>query len=78
MLYEQGAREEEAFAYLKHWALMSDRRATQAMRFITDPIWRSYVTTYADGYRVCRDWVDGDPARFRRLLTEQLTPTDLV
>ena len=78
MLYEQGAGEEEAFEYLKRWALMSDRRATQGMRFITDPIWRSYVTTYADGYRVCRDWVDGDPARFRRLLTEQLTPADLV
>jgi hypothetical protein len=77
MLYEQGASEEDAAEYLQHWALMSDRRAAQGMRFITDPIWRSYVTTYADGYRVCRDWVDGDPARFKRLLTEQLTPADL-
>jgi hypothetical protein len=48
------------------------------MSFITDPIWRSYVTTYADGDRVCRDYVDGDRHRFKRLLTEQLSPADLV
>jgi hypothetical protein len=40
-------------------------------------VWRSYVTTYADGYYLCRDWVDGDRDRFKRLLTEQLTPADL-
>jgi hypothetical protein len=44
---------------------------------MTDPIWRSYVTTYVDGYDLCRDFVDGDPARFKRLLTEPLTPADL-
>jgi hypothetical protein len=78
MLYEDGASEDDGLEYLRHWALMSERRANQALRFITDPMWRSYVTTYADGYRVCRDWVGGDPARFKRLLTEQLTPGDLV
>lgn len=77
MLYEQEAANEEALEYLRHWGLMSERRANQAFRFITDPMWRSYVTTYADGYRLCRDWVDGDPRRFKRLLTEQLTPADL-
>ena len=44
---------------------------------MTDPVWRSYVTTYTAGYDLCRDFVDGDPARFKRLLTEQLTPADL-
>jgi hypothetical protein len=77
MLYEDGATEDEALEYLKDRALMSDRRASQAMKFIADPMWRSYVTTYEDGYEVCKTWVDGDPARFKRLLTEQLTPADL-
>jgi hypothetical protein len=45
---------------------------------MTDPVWRSYITIYADGERLCRDWVAGDPARFRRLLTEQLSPRDLL
>ncbi len=78
MLHEEGASEDDALDYLRRWGLMSDRRANQAMKFIGDPMWRSYVTTYADGYRLCRDWVDGDPARFKRLLTEQMTPADLV
>ncbi len=59
------------------WALTSRKRAEQAVRFITDPVWRSYVTTYTDGYDLCRDFVGGDPERFKRLLTEQLTPPDL-
>jgi hypothetical protein len=78
MLYEDGATEDEALEYLKDRALMSDRRASQAMKFIVDPIWRSYITTYEDGYKLCKTWVDGDPARFKRLLTEQLTPGDLL
>jgi hypothetical protein len=41
-------------------------------------MWRSYVPTYSDGYRVCAAWVNGDRERFRRLLTEQLTPADLA
>jgi hypothetical protein len=78
MIYEDGAAESDAVEYLKDRALMSHRRATQAMKFITDPMWRSYVTTYEDGYALCRTWVAGDPARFKRLLTEQLTPADLA
>jgi hypothetical protein len=78
MIYEDGAAESDALEYLKDRALMSDRRATQAMKFITDPIWRSYVTTYEDGYSLCKSWVAGDPQRFKRLLTEQLTTADLA
>ena len=78
MLHEDGCSEEEAFAYLKRWGLSSDRRAQQAIRFTTDPVWRSYITTYTDGYRICKAFVAGDPARFKRLLTEQLTPAEIV
>lgn len=78
LLHEDGASTGEAQAYLERWGLVSEKRARHNVEFITHPIWRSYITTYADGYYLCRDWVDGDPARFKRLLTEQLTPADLV
>jgi hypothetical protein len=78
LLYEDGAPEEEARSYLKRWALVSDKRADHSMRFLTDPMWRAYVPTYAEGYRVCSSWVGGDAARFRRLLTEPLTCAELV
>ena len=77
LVHAQGASTEDARRYLMRWALSSERRSTHQMSFITDPIWRSYVTTYADGYHVCRDWVGGDTQRFKRLLTEHLSPADL-
>jgi hypothetical protein len=78
LLYEDRAPEEEARSYLKRWALVSDERADHGMRFLSDPMWRAYVPTYAEGYRVCSSWVGGDTARFRRLLKELLTPAELV
>ena len=78
MLHEDGASEDEAAAYLERWALASESRARHNVSFATDPVWRSYVSTYADGERVVARWVDGDLDRFRRLLTEQLSPADLL
>ena len=77
LLHEDGASTDEAQAYIERWGLVSEKRARHNVEFITHPVWRSYVSTYADGHYLCRDWVQGDPARFKRLLTEQLTPTDL-
>lgn len=77
LMHTQGASTEEAIEYHMRWALTSRRRAEQGVRFMTDPVWRSYVTTYTDGYELCGDFVGGDLERFKRLLTEQLTPADL-
>ena len=66
-------------------------RARQALRFLSSPLWRAYTSTYVEGYRLLRAWLDapaqdpGDPAasggrlteRFRRLLDEPLTPSRL-
>jgi hypothetical protein len=73
-----GVSPDDAREYVMRWALVSERRAQHNVGFISHPVWRSYVTTYTDGYRICRDWVGGDRAKFKRLLTEQLSPADLV
>jgi hypothetical protein len=78
LLHADGGGVEDAEAYLMRWGLISEKRAKQGVRFLTDPVWRAYGTTYTDGYRLCRDWVGGEPARFKRLLTEQLIPADLI
>ncbi|MDX6423127.1 MAG: hypothetical protein QOI67_598 [Gaiellaceae bacterium] len=78
LLHTRGVSTEEATEYQMRWALTSRRRAEQGVRFMTDPVWRSYVTTYTRGYDLCHDFVDGDVERFKRLLTEQLTPADLT
>jgi ferredoxin-NADP reductase len=48
------------------------------VRFVTDPTWRAYTITYTAGEALCRAYVDGDPARFRRLLTEHVRVGDLL
>ncbi|MBD0348955.1 MAG: hypothetical protein ICV59_07370 [Thermoleophilia bacterium] len=78
LLHEDGYSADEAREYIIRWGLVSEQRAQQSVRFVTHPIWRSYASTYTDGERLCESFVRGDPARFARLLTEQLTPADLV
>jgi hypothetical protein len=36
------------------------------------------VINYSAGGELCRAWVDGNPARFARLLTEHLRVSDLL
>ena len=78
LVHTRGGSREDAIDYVMKWALRSRKRAEQTFRFVTDPLWGSYVTTYSAGYDLCSKWVGGDPARFKRLLTEQLTPADLA
>jgi hypothetical protein len=47
------------------------------VEFLTDPTWSSYIHCYVDGLPLCRRYVDGDPRKFERLITEQLLPGDL-
>jgi hypothetical protein len=78
MLYEDGASEDEAHAYLERWGLMGPQWAAHMIRFITEPTQRTYILTYPAGRELCATYVAGDPERFRRLLTEQVRVHDLV
>ncbi len=78
MLHEDGLATSEAEEYLRTWGLGSDERAAQAVSFILDHETRTYVSTYTDGKRLCRDFADRAPGNFARLLSEQLTVADLV
>jgi hypothetical protein len=77
LLHERGASDEEAIAYIMRWGLRSRAHAEKGLEFVKHPTGRTYVPTYSDGLRLCKAFVDGDVGRFRRLVTEQLTPADL-
>ena len=77
-IHDRGWSPDEATAYLQRWALRPEKRAAKSVQFITDPTWRAYQFCYIDGYRLCRQFVGGDPARFERLITDQLIPDQLV
>jgi hypothetical protein len=78
LLHEEGADPEVVVDYVARWGLLPRERAEKTVQFLTDPTWRSYMTCYVEGLPLCRRWVAGDPARFERLVTEQLTPADLL
>ena len=78
LLHVDGVSADEATEYLRRWELSSEERAAKHVEFVADQWGRAYIRTYTDGYDLCRRWVAGDPARFKRLLTEQLTPADLA
>ena len=84
LLHDRGASAEQAQAHLVRWALQSPERAARTVSFLTDPLWRAYMTTYVEGGRLLSGWLDARPPamrvgeRFVRLLDEQLTPAELA
>jgi hypothetical protein len=80
LLHDRGADPAEVIAYLQRWALVSHDRAAQQLRFLTDPLWRAYISTYVEGFDLLAGWLAARPAeqpvadRFLRLLDEPLTP----
>jgi hypothetical protein len=77
MIHEDGASEEDAAEYVARWSLRPLEEARHSVSFVTDPTWRAYTITYTAGRDLCRAYVDGDPARFRTLLTEHVRISDL-
>ena len=82
-LHEDGQPEREVLDYLMHYGMATEAEARKRLSFIADPLWRPYIFTYSVGYDLLGRWVDaGGPgeriARFRRLLTEQITPSELA
>jgi len=77
-LHEDGADPDAVTDEVARWGLMQRDRAAKAVEFLTHPTWRAYLTCYVEGFPLCRAFTAGDPARFERLLSEQLTPGDLA
>lgn len=78
MLHEDGRSPEDVVAWAETWLLVDRGRAQKSVAFLLDPTWRSYISCYVEGLPLCRRFVEGDPARFDRLLSEQLLPADLA
>ena len=80
LLHDRGADPEDVVRYLQQWSLIGEEQARQRMRFLTDPLWRAYTSTYVEGERLLRPWLAARDRtvtalqRFRRLLDEPLTP----
>lgn len=80
LLHDRHRTQDEVAEFLQTWSLVTPDRARQSLRFLSSPLWRAYISTYVEGYRLLGGWLDQavDPGersdRFRRLLDEPLTP----
>lgn len=83
MLHDEHRHVDDVVAFLQRWQLTSETRARQSLKFLSSPLWRAYTSTYVEGYRLLRGWLDARPAevslteRFGRLLDEPLVPSAL-
>lgn len=80
LLHDRGRDADEVAEFLQRWNLTTPDRARQSLRFLSSPLWRAYISTYVEGYKLLGGWLDAAPSaderadRFRRLLDEPLTP----
>lgn len=83
LLHDQHKSQDDVAAYLERWSLASPKRARQSLKFLSSPLWRAYISTYVEGYKLLDGWLDRGAtvgersALFGRLLDEPLIPSAL-
>ena len=83
MRHADGVGHDEALAWLARVGRFAPAIAAKRFEFIEHPLWRTYVFVYHEGEALLRRWLEAvpdseQPARFGRLLREQLTPTAIA
>ena len=61
MLHDEHRDVDDVVDFLKRWLLVNDERARQMLRFLSSPLWRAYTSTYVEGYRLLRGWLEARP-----------------
>ena len=81
--HADGTSRDETLAYLQRVGRYPARLAEKILEFIEQPLSRTYIFVYHEGEALLRRWLEvvpreERPARFGRLLHEQLTPSAVV
>jgi len=79
LLHRDGWPPDQVQAYLERYSLRTPEEASHSMRFLTNPLFRSYVFNYAMGKALLAPLLDGPDAvsNFGRLLSESFTPSEV-
>ena len=77
MLHRDGADKAAVIQYLRRYSARTEKQARQSFRFISNPLFRSYVFNYHYGYDLLKRYVEmgNHIERFRVLLEQPLTPS---
>ena len=79
LLHREARPPEEVQSYVEQYGLRTPEEAAHSMRFLTNPLFRSYVFNYAVGKALLAPLFEGPDARenFQRLLSEPFTPSQV-
>ena len=79
-MLNEGRPDSEVIQYLKKYQMLNDEEAQKDLEFLQDPFREAYIFTYSYGRNLMRPWLEGADRLdvFRRFLTEQLYPSELV
>ena len=77
LLHREGWAPEKVQAYLERHSLRTPEEASQSMKFLTNPLFRSYIFNYSMGKALLAPLFEGPDAvaSFGRLLSEPFTPS---
>ena len=76
MLHDQKRSEDEISRYVQKYGLRTEKEARQTLKFISNPLYRSYTFTYHVGYDLLQELFSHKERGpyFKRLLEEPVTP----
>lgn len=79
LLHRDHRSPQEVQEYLEHYGLRTSEEANHSLRFLQNPLFRSYIFNYSVGSQLLAPLLKGEEAvaNFRRLLTEPFTPTQV-
>jgi hypothetical protein len=79
LLHRERRTPDEVQGYVEHYGLRTPKEAGQTLKFLQNPLFRSYVFNYASGKALLAPLLSGPDAvaNFRRLLSEPFTPTQV-
>jgi hypothetical protein len=79
LLHRDGWRPDEVQQYVERFGLNTPKEAAQMMRFLQNPLYRSYVFNYAMGKALLAPLLEAPDAvdHFCRLLSEPVTPAQV-
>lgn len=79
-MLSDGRPDDEVKQYLMRYRLIPEEYARKDLEFLRDPFREAYVFTYFYGRRLMKPWLQGDDRQqvFKKFLTEQICPSDLV
>ncbi len=77
LLHRDGASEQTVVDYIQRYGARTEKQARQSYRFISNPLFRSYVFNYHYGRDLLNRYIEASDriARFRMLLEQPLTPS---